>query len=44
VPEPELRYGIKQIKQNAWFNLYKPDLNDSIELNRDEKDLKIVVH
>lgn len=23
VPEPALRYGLKQIKQNAWFNLYK---------------------
>jgi len=24
VPEPELRYGLKQIKQNSWFQKYKP--------------------
>lgn len=23
VPEPALRYGLKQIKQNIWFKLYK---------------------
>ena len=24
--EPELRYGLKQIKQNKWYQLYKPDV------------------
>ena len=23
VPDPDLRYGIKQIKQHKWFNIYK---------------------
>ena len=24
VPDPELRFGIKQIKQHKWFSIYKP--------------------
>jgi serine/threonine protein kinase len=24
VPDPDLRFGIKQIKQHKWFNIYLP--------------------
>jgi hypothetical protein len=24
VPDPDLRFGIKQIKQHKWFNVYTP--------------------
>lgn len=24
VPDPDLRFGIKQIKQHKWFNIYNP--------------------
>lgn len=40
VPEPRLRYGIKQIKQNAWFNSYKP----AQPIKDFDKDEQIVVH
>jgi hypothetical protein len=37
VAEPELRFGLKQIKQNVWFNSYKPKKHLEV-------DQKIVVH
>jgi hypothetical protein len=24
VPDPDLRFGIKQIKQHKWFSIYRP--------------------
>jgi hypothetical protein len=29
VPEPDLRFGIKEIKQHKWFNIYQPSLEIS---------------
>lgn len=39
VPDPDLRYGIKQIKQHKWFNIYKPikELDKGIKVGIDEQ-------
>ena len=38
VPDPDLRYGIKQIKQHKWFSIYKPavEISRGIRIGLDE--------
>lgn len=38
VPDPDLRFGIKQIKQHKWFNIYTPkkDISKGVRIGVDE--------
>lgn len=38
VPDPDLRFGIKQIKQHKWFNIYKPpqDISKGVRIGVDK--------
>ncbi|CDW81651.1 carbon catabolite derepressing protein [Stylonychia lemnae] len=39
VPDPDLRFGIKQIKQHKWFNIYKPpkEISKGIKVGIDDQ-------
>jgi hypothetical protein len=41
VPDPDLRFGIKQIKQHKWFNIFKPlkEISKGIKIGEDEPTL-----
>ena len=41
VPDPDLRFGIKQIKQHKWFNIYKSpkEISKGIKIGEDEPTL-----